>query len=147
MANLYHRDAHLRLHRKGQVRRQRRRSAGSKAYRRQQGRAQGGKREVALATYTQRASKAGGKRSLLIQRKEAVEAVAPALARGWLRQGLGRSTGINVDRASSECEFTTVRLAPTFALVIRFTQRLRRIHKTRVFCLFLDNLFLNLIVS
>lgn len=42
MANLYHRDAHLRFYGKRPVRRQRRRSAGSKAHRRQQGRAQGG---------------------------------------------------------------------------------------------------------
>jgi Transposase IS4 len=55
--------------------------------------------------------------------------------------------GIDVDRASSKGESTTIRLAPTFALIIRLAQRLRRIHKTRVFCLFLDNLFLNLNVS
>jgi hypothetical protein len=84
-----------------------RQSAGSKAERRQQGRAQGGKREAALAAYTQRASKAGGKRSLSIQRKEVVEAVAPALARGWLRQGLGRSTMIlSTSRPSQPCLIT-----------------------------------------
>ena len=84
-ANLYHRDAHLRLHEKDKF-------AGSKAYRRQQGRAQGEK-ERQRWLRIQRASKVCGKRSLSIQRKEAVEAVAPALARGWLRQRLGRSTG------------------------------------------------------
>jgi len=41
----------------------------------------------------------------------------------------------------------TVRLAPTFALIIRLATRLRRIHPERIFCLFLDNLFLNLNVS
>ena len=55
--------------------------------------------------------------------------------------------GIDVDRASSTGHSITVRLTPTFALIIRLAQRLRRIHKTRVFCLFLDNLFLNLNVS
>ena len=54
---------------------------------------------------------------------------------------------MNVDRASSTGESTTVHLAPTFALIIRLAQRLRQIHKTRVFCFFLDNLFLNLNVS
>ena len=40
-----------------------------------------------------------------------------------------------------------IRLAPTFALVIRLAQRLREIHPERVFCFFLDNLFLNLNVA
>jgi Transposase IS4 len=40
-----------------------------------------------------------------------------------------------------------VRLAPTYALIIRLATRLRRIYPERVFCLFLDNLFLNLNVS
>jgi hypothetical protein len=40
-----------------------------------------------------------------------------------------------------------IRLAPTFALIIRLATRLRRIHSERVFCLFLDNLFLNINVS
>jgi hypothetical protein len=97
-ANLYVHRRGTRYSKRGQARRQQgipqaaRQSAGSKAERRQQGRAQGGKREAALAAYTQRASKVCGKRSLSIQ-KEAVEAVAPALARGWLRPGSGRSTG------------------------------------------------------
>jgi Transposase IS4 len=55
--------------------------------------------------------------------------------------------GIDVERASSTGESTTVRLALTFTLVIRLAQRLRRIHKTRIFYFFLDNLFLNLNVS
>ena len=40
-----------------------------------------------------------------------------------------------------------VRLAPTFALVVRLAQRLRQIHSERVFCIFLDNLFLNINVA
>jgi Transposase IS4 len=57
--------------------------------------------------------------------------------------------GFEVDKASSEeeGESTKVLLAPTFALVIRLAQRLRQIHKSRVFCLFLDNLFLNVNVA
>ena len=55
--------------------------------------------------------------------------------------------GLEVDRASSKGESIKVLLAPTFALVIRLTQRLRQVHKSRVFCLFLDNLFLNVNVS
>jgi Transposase IS4 len=42
---------------------------------------------------------------------------------------------------------TTVRLAPTFALVIRLTQRLRLYCPNRVFCLFLNNLFFNINVA
>ena len=57
--------------------------------------------------------------------------------------------GLNVDRIKSKelTELTTVHLAPTFALVIRFAQRLREIHPERVFCFFLDNLFLNINVA
>jgi Transposase IS4 len=40
-----------------------------------------------------------------------------------------------------------VRLAPNFALVIRLAQRLRQVHSKRVFCVFLDNLFLSINVS
>jgi Transposase IS4 len=38
-------------------------------------------------------------------------------------------------------------LKPTFALVIRLITRLRKEHPTRIFCLFLNNLFLNINVS
>jgi Transposase IS4 len=41
----------------------------------------------------------------------------------------------------------TVDLKPTFTLVIRLATRLRKEHPTRIFCLFLDNLFLNINVS
>jgi hypothetical protein len=41
----------------------------------------------------------------------------------------------------------SIELAPTFALVIRLAERLRKIHPNRVFCLFLDNLFLNVPVA
>ena len=50
---------------------------------------------------------------------------------------------MEVERTSSEGESTKILLAPTFALVIRLAQRLRQVHKSRIFCLFLDNLFLN----
>jgi hypothetical protein len=51
---------------------------------------------------------------------------------------------MDVERVSSTGESITVCLASTFALIIRLAQHLRRIHKMRVFCFFLDNLFLNL---
>jgi len=41
----------------------------------------------------------------------------------------------------------TVHLAPTFALIIRLAERLREYHPQRIFCLFLDNLFLNTTVA
>ena len=41
----------------------------------------------------------------------------------------------------------SVHLAPTFALVIRLAEHLHKQHPNRVFCLFLDNLFLNINVS
>jgi Transposase IS4 len=43
--------------------------------------------------------------------------------------------------------FETVKLAPTFALVIQLARRLRAIYSDRVFCFYLDNLFLNLNVA
>ncbi len=55
--------------------------------------------------------------------------------------------GMEVDRISSEGELTKILLAPTFALIIRLAQRLRRVHKSCIFCLFLDNLFLNVNVA
>ncbi len=56
---------------------------------------------------------------------------------------------IEVDRVTQKelTELNTVHLASTFALVIRLAQRLRQIHSTRVFCFFLDNLFLNVNVA
>jgi hypothetical protein len=103
-ANLYVQRVPFMLYETRKARRQRRRSAGSKAYRRQQGRAPAArqsckaerkeekKRGSVGCVYTKSVESRQRKRSLSIQRKEAVEAVAPALARGWLRQGLGRST-------------------------------------------------------
>ena len=41
----------------------------------------------------------------------------------------------------------SVHLAPTFALVVRLAQHLHKQHPNRIFCLFLDNLFLNINVS
>jgi len=41
----------------------------------------------------------------------------------------------------------SVHLAPTFALVIRLAEHLHEQHPNHVFCLFLDNLFLNINVS
>ena len=55
--------------------------------------------------------------------------------------------GIDVNQASFTGKLTTVRLAPTFALIIYLAQRLHQFHPERVFCFFLDNLFLNLNVS
>jgi Transposase IS4 len=57
--------------------------------------------------------------------------------------------GLDVTRVKKTelTELTTVHLAPTFALVIRLAQHLRQVYPTRVFCFFLDNLFLNLNVS
>lgn len=42
---------------------------------------------------------------------------------------------------------TKVRLAPTFAMVVRFAQRLRERYPDRIFAYFLDNLFLNVDVA
>ena len=57
--------------------------------------------------------------------------------------------GLNVDRVESTelIKLTKVHLAPTFALILRLAQRLRAIHPERVFCFFLDNLFLNINVA
>jgi Transposase IS4 len=55
--------------------------------------------------------------------------------------------GINVDRASSTKGIKTVHLALIFTLIIRLAQRLRQKQKSRIFCFFLDNLFLNLDIS
>jgi Transposase IS4 len=41
----------------------------------------------------------------------------------------------------------SIHLAPTFALVIRLAEHLHEQHPDRVFCLFLDNLFLNINVA
>ena len=59
------------------------------------------------------------------------------------------SKGLDVDRVKSTdlAELSSVHLAPTFALILRFAQRLRQIYPTRIFCFFLDNLFLNVNVS
>jgi hypothetical protein len=56
---------------------------------------------------------------------------------------------LNVGRVESIelIKLISVHLAPTFALILRLAQRLRQIHPTRVFCFFLDNLFLNINVS
>jgi Transposase IS4 len=57
--------------------------------------------------------------------------------------------GLDVDRVESTelTKLTKVHLAPTFALIIRLAERLRAVHSTRIFCFFLDNLFLNINVS
>ena len=56
---------------------------------------------------------------------------------------------MDVDRVKSTdlAELSSVHLAPIFALILRFAQRLRQIYPTRIFCFFLDNLFLNVNVS
>ena len=57
--------------------------------------------------------------------------------------------GFDIDRVKSTelDKFKKVHLSPTFALVLRFAQRLRMIHSERIFCFFLDNLFLNVNVA
>jgi hypothetical protein len=57
--------------------------------------------------------------------------------------------GLDVDRVklTELAELSSVHLAPTFALILRFAQRLRQIYPTRIFCFFLDNLFLNVNIS
>jgi Transposase IS4 len=57
--------------------------------------------------------------------------------------------GLDINRVESTdlTKLTKVHLAPTFALILRLTQRLRTVYPTRVFCFFLDNLFLNINVS
>ena len=59
------------------------------------------------------------------------------------------SKGLDVKRAGAVAgdSDTTIRLAPTFALIIRLAERLRKRYPDRVFCYFLDNLFLNLDVA
>jgi Transposase IS4 len=57
--------------------------------------------------------------------------------------------GMDVNRVESTelTKFIKVHLAPTFALILRLAERLRAIHPERIFCFFLDNLFLNINVS
>ncbi len=57
--------------------------------------------------------------------------------------------GIEVDRVTKKelTELNMIHLALTFALVIHLAQRLRQMHSTRVFCFFLDNLFLNVNIA
>jgi Transposase IS4 len=57
--------------------------------------------------------------------------------------------GLEIDRVESTklTKLTKVYLAPIFALILRLAQCLCVIHPERVFCFFLDNLFLNVNVS
>ena len=50
---------------------------------------------------------------------------------------------MEIERTSSKGESTKIFLVSTFVLVIRLVQRLRQVYKLRIFCLFLNNLFLN----
>ena len=53
---------------------------------------------------------------------------------------------LDIDRVeiTELTKLTKVHLAPTFVLILRLIQRLRAVHSERIFCFFLDNLFLNL---
>jgi len=59
------------------------------------------------------------------------------------------SKGLDINRVETTdlTKLVKVHLAPTFALILRLAERLRLIYPTRVFCFFLDNLFLNVNVS
>jgi hypothetical protein len=59
------------------------------------------------------------------------------------------SKGLYIDRVESAdlSKLTKIHLAPIFALILRLAERLRVIYSTRVFCFFLNNLFLNINVS
>jgi hypothetical protein len=54
--------------------------------------------------------------------------------------------GLDVNQSTSN-GLKEVHLSPTFALVIRLAERLRKLHPERVFCFYLDNLFLNVNVA
>jgi Transposase IS4 len=54
--------------------------------------------------------------------------------------------GLWVDQLTSN-GLESIELAPTFALVIRLATRLRELRSTRIFCLYLDNLLLNVNVA
>ena len=50
---------------------------------------------------------------------------------------------IKIEQTSSKEESTKILFVSTFVLIIRLTQRLRQVYKSRIFYLFLNNLFLN----
>ena len=50
---------------------------------------------------------------------------------------------MKIERTSSEEESIKILFISTFVLVICLIQRLRQVHKLHIFCLFLNNLFLN----
>jgi Transposase IS4 len=54
---------------------------------------------------------------------------------------------INRVESTELIKLIKVHLASIFALILRLVQRLRIIHSERIFCFFLDNLFLNINVS
>jgi Transposase IS4 len=54
--------------------------------------------------------------------------------------------GIIVDRLTKNGH-SSIYLAPTFAVLIRLTERLRELRPMRIFCFYLDNLFLNVNIA
>jgi Transposase IS4 len=65
----------------------------------------------------------------------------------WHSRVDGPETISEHDLDFEQDESETIHLAPTFTLVIRLAQRFREAYPDRVFCFFLDNLFLNLNVT
>jgi Transposase IS4 len=55
--------------------------------------------------------------------------------------------GIVVDQLTTDNILQPIHLAPTFAVIIRLAERLRKLRPTRIFCFYLDNLFLNVPVA
>jgi hypothetical protein len=86
-ANLYVHRRGTRYSKRGQARRQQGRAQAARQSARRK------KRGSIGCVYTKGRRKYAGKGRCRFK-KEAVEAVAPALARGWLRPGLGRSTAM-----------------------------------------------------
>jgi hypothetical protein len=58
-----------------------------------------------------------------------------------------KSLDINRVETTDLTKLVKVHLAPTFTLIFHLIERLRLIYPTRVFCFFLDNLFLNVNIS
>jgi Transposase IS4 len=76
-----------------------------------------------------------------------VDRVAAIIRRNFRTNWVPSShTSIDVPQKVSQGP-KTVNLKPTFALVIGLATRLRKEHPNRIFCLFLDNLFLNINIS
>jgi Transposase IS4 len=55
--------------------------------------------------------------------------------------------GITVNQLTTNNVLQPIRLASTFAVIIRLAERLRKLRSTCIFCFYLDNLFLNVSVA